>query len=124
MGISNPTYNVYADSDFAKVDLDNPSGQVEYESPGQSGTSFDPIPDLDFASDVFWRVDVTDPAGPTTYEGQVWHFTTIVPACVPPLIGDITGPQGQPDCVVDLLDFMVLAEDWLKCTWNAPSLCP
>jgi len=124
LGIVNPTYNVYADAKFDKVDAANPSGQVEYESTGQSGISFDPIPDLDFESDVFWRVDVTDPAGPTTYEGQVWHFTTVVPACVPPLLGDITGPQGQPDCVVDLFDFQALAADWLECTWNAPSLCP
>jgi len=124
LGIINPTYNVYADTKFSKVDAVNPSGQVEYESTSQSPTSFDPIPDLDFASDVFWRVDVTDPAGPTTYVGQVWHFTTVVPACVPPLLGDITGPEGQPDCIVDLLDFAALAADWLACNWNAPSLCP
>ena len=32
------------------------------------------------------------------------------------LASDISGPLGQPDYYSDLFDFVVLAEDWLKCT--------
>jgi len=32
-----------------------------------------------------------------------------------PLPGDISGPQGRPDCQVDFFDFSVLADNWLLC---------
>lgn len=27
--------------------------------------------------------------------------------------GDISGPLGEPDCLVNLYDFVMLAEEWL-----------
>jgi|GEM_PF-3157690 len=30
-------------------------------------------------------------------------------------VGDISGPQGQPDCYVDMYDLMTLAAQWLNC---------
>jgi len=30
--------------------------------------------------------------------------------------GDITGPEGDPDCRVDMLDFAVIGSSWLECT--------
>ena len=35
--------------------------------------------------------------------------------CPEPLMGDITGPEGEPDCCVDMLDFSALAANWLEC---------
>ena len=39
-------------------------------------------------------------------------MTTNEPKC-PGLIADLSGPTGEPDCVVDLIDFSVLASEWL-----------
>jgi len=36
-----------------------------------------------------------------------------------PLEGDISGPEGKPDCHVDFFDFAALATNWLDC--NDPS---
>ncbi len=121
-GISSPTYNVYVDTDFTKVDLVDPSGQVQQQSIGQSGVSFDPSPDLDVQSDIFWRVDVTD--GPTTYPGVIWHFDTkIICNDAFPLRGDISSPSGKPDCRVDLYDFARMAAEWLQCNQIPLSRC-
>jgi len=123
-GLSNPTYNVYVDTNFTKLDLVDPSGQVEYQSIGQSGVSFDPSPDLDVQSDIFWRVDVTDPAGPTTYPGLIWHFDTkIICNDAFPLRGDISSPSGKPDCRVDLYDFAAMAAEWMQCNQVPLSEC-
>ena len=32
------------------------------------------------------------------------------------LAADLTGPEGVPDCHVDMYDFKLFAEDWLRCT--------
>ncbi len=34
---------------------------------------------------------------------------------------DLTGPDGRPDCRVDLLDFAIVAQGWLD-MYNAPDL--
>ena len=39
------------------------------------------------------------------------------------LAGDITGPDGVPDCQVDLLDLSALANDWLQCNNPVPGEC-
>ncbi|MCK4629226.1 MAG: hypothetical protein KAT56_09495 [Sedimentisphaerales bacterium] len=31
------------------------------------------------------------------------------------IMGDLSGPEGSPDCYVDLYDFAVLAGNWLRC---------
>ena len=32
-----------------------------------------------------------------------------------PIQGDISGPDGRPDCHVDFFDFAALAFNWLEC---------
>jgi hypothetical protein len=32
-----------------------------------------------------------------------------------PLAGDLSGPQGKPDCRVDFWDFDVMAGNWMEC---------
>ena len=39
------------------------------------------------------------------------------------LVGDISGPDGTPDCRVDLIDFAVMALDWLACNDPAEPEC-
>ena len=43
-----------------------------------------------------------------TLVGDVWTFTTGLPVCDPGLTADV-----NDDCVVDMEDFAVLADDWL-----------
>ena len=31
------------------------------------------------------------------------------------LPGDGSGPDGTPDCRIDLFDFVKMAQDWLRC---------
>ncbi len=71
-GVGSPLYDVYlgTDPDF--------SGEPPIAA-SQSGTSYDPDPDLQHATAYYWRIDVHD--GPVTYAGSVWSFTT---ASAPP----------------------------------------
>ncbi|MCD6394409.1 MAG: DUF5060 domain-containing protein [Planctomycetes bacterium] len=43
-------------------------------SPGQSGASYNPDPNLLFATTYYWRIDVHE--GGQIYESSVWSFTT------------------------------------------------
>ena len=38
------------------------------------------------------------------------------------LSGDISGPEGEPDCYVDIFDFSALTQQWQDCT--DPAGCP
>lgn len=41
------------------------------------------------------------------------------------LIGDLSGPDGRPDCYVNMYDFAAIASDWGKCTDpNNPACTP
>jgi hypothetical protein len=40
------------------------------------------------------------------------------------LTGDVSGPAGQPDCYLNLYDFVAISEDWFDCTDPANVLCP
>ena len=58
---------------------------------------------LELWKTYYWRVDEFTPPYPTPFKGNVWNFTTgcsLVP-------GDI-----NLDCVVNLLDYAMLADDW------------
>ncbi len=37
---------------------------------------------------------------------------------------DVTGPEGKPDCVVDLYEFAEFAQHWLECNIVPSSSCP
>ena len=41
-----------------------------------------------------------------------------------PIRGDISGPQGRPDCYVDFFDFVALSETWLECNHPDDPACP
>jgi len=60
-----------------------------------------------------WRVDVVVNSV-VEREGDVWQFATHTLQCIYSP-HDVTGPDGVPDCFVDLLDFASFASDWLKC---------
>jgi len=94
-----------------------PGTLVFQDSLSAGETTFDPDPDLEWGTDYFWRIDET--IGGTLYIGDVWNFTTYVLICDPPLLGDANG-----DCVVNLLDFAIIAPEWLDCNWDRQEACP
>ena len=75
------SYDVYLDPNNPKVTNRDPSTR---KSAAQPGTSFDPTPDLAFATTYYWCVDswVTLAKDPNTPKkqvlqpGRVWSFTT------------------------------------------------
>lgn len=80
-----------------------------------SSTSYDLSANVQLAwgTEYDWRVDVVV-ASVVEREGDVWQFTTHTLQCIHSP-HDVTGPDGVPDCFVDLLDFASFASDWLKC---------
>jgi len=80
-----------------------------------SSTSYDLSANVQLAwgTEYDWRVDVVVNSV-VEREGDVWQFTTHTLECnYSP--HDVTGPDGVPDCFVDLFDFASFASDWLKC---------
>ena len=93
------------------------SGEVFFGVPGVMQSLGDPGGDSIAASDVDlpwdtayeWRVDITTANG--TVEGDTWTFTTADgPTCDPVLPGD-----ANDDCIVDVLDLIMFAGEWLTC---------
>ncbi len=93
-------YDVYLDTDRTKVAAG--SSTCQYVSPNQPEAIWAPV--LAQYTTYYWRVDAID--GGTTHEGPVWEFTTGRKLfCTE---GDLNF-----DCIVDLLDLLVLADGWL-----------
>jgi len=47
-----------------------------------------------------------------------------VEICASAIPGDLSGPIGQPDCIVDMYDLAFLASQWLRCTNIDVTRCP
>lgn len=72
---------------------------------------------LEWAKTYYWRVDEVD-SEDVVYPGRIWSFDTI-DDCSSSIVGDLTG-----DCIVDLQDFALMAENWLNCTRLGTGACP
>ncbi len=119
-GVETPdSYDVYFGTDEVAVGAaDNLSPEFEGN---QSGTTFDP--DAEYSEVYYWRVDQIK--GAEVQTGDVWMFSTIVPECyIGPFDGDVTGPEGSPDCVVDIYDLAKMASNWTFCGWSELDMCP
>jgi len=46
------------------------------------------------------------------------------PFCPGGSTADISGPDGDPDCLVNLYDFAALASEWMDCGLSDQGLCP
>ena len=57
---------------------------------------------------------------------QLYYDVTGQSTCLNPPDArlDITGPEGIPDCKINLYDFSVIAANWLDCGLYPNSLCP
>lgn len=80
----------------------------------------DPGVDTNWATEYCWRVDAVKD-GEIANTGDDWSFTTHVLVCDNPQL-DISGPNGEPDCLVNFWDFA--AVDWLACGADRPAACP
>jgi hypothetical protein len=63
-------------------------------------------------TNYYWRIDSSFGSG------ELWKFETGDKLCYPPLQGDLNG-----DCKVDLYDFTIFADNWLKCNWVPTDSC-
>jgi len=85
-----------------------------------TGSSVNPSGDLELATTYYWRVDTDGQNGgvPFLRKGVVWSFTT--PLCTMTVAdGDLNG-----DCIVNMQDFSVIANNWLKCQYDRTGMCP
>lgn len=62
----------------------------------------------------YCKVVATTPYG--TINSSLHSFTTRDTQCTASLAGDISGPEGVADCLVDAYDLAAMALDWLDCT--------
>ena len=102
--------------------LPNPPGTVIYYWSGPDGVVFDNITDLntgvtfpDYGTYVL-TLTATDSEAENSDDVQIY-----IPTCEDlrndggAIAGDISGPEGVPDCLVNLNDFAIIALDWLYC---------
>jgi len=70
---------------------------------------------LDIETDYFCKVVGWSTTNPTLDQiaSFVYSFETRGPICSVDKMGDISGPDGEPDCHVNIYDLQVLLEDWL-----------
>jgi hypothetical protein len=87
------------------------------------GTNQAAIPEpLELSRTYYWRVDEVLDNG-TVAAGYVWSFKTADTLCLNPPAYDFSGPDGEPDCRVDLFDFAEMANAWMECNLIPQSAC-
>jgi hypothetical protein len=63
-------------------------------------------------------------AMPAKLVAQLYANATGIEVCSPALAGDISGPKGLSDCVVNLYDLAAFAANWMKCQNIDVTRCP
>ena len=53
-----------------------------------------------------------------------YYATSGIGICLNESPLDLTGPEGEPDCVVDIYDFALTANEWLDCGLQPAEYCP
>jgi hypothetical protein len=111
------THIVYFGTSFEDVNDGEGAGDPEYIDDFPGGTeTFKPTDyvAVELWKTYFWRVDEKIAFGPTI-KGDTWSFTT---GC------DIMPGDINLDCVVDLKDYAMLAEDWGEKTFFPNNATP
>jgi len=123
-GLTGLKHDVYFGTDAAAVaNADINTAGIYQGRQDVAATSFDPYGTvwMDWSTTYYWRIDEVDEATEpdTINAGYVWSFTTIVPTCPVPPIGDVNN-----DCLVTLEDLAELAADWYTCGRVPVESCP
>lgn len=63
-------------------------------------------------------------AMPAKLVAQLYANASGIEVCSPALPGDLSGPKGLPDCVVNLYDLAAFAGNWMKCQNIDVTRCP
>ena len=63
-------------------------------------------------------------AMPAKLVANLYADATGIEVCSPALPGDISGPKGWSDCLVNIYDLAAFAANWLKCQNIDPTRCP
>lgn len=102
-------------------------GEMVLVSQEQVGLTYNPFTDpavaTDWGTEYCWRVDSVKNGQPDC-SGIVWTFTTYELVCDPVPAGDVTGPNGVPDCIFDFWDLRAMGMNWLSCGWDRVVACP
>jgi len=61
---------------------------------------------------------------PALMIAQMYTAISGVEICSTSLAGDLSGPIGMPDCVINIFDLASLASNWLNCTNIDVIRCP
>ena len=95
------------DTDGDRVSLTGTVGTATADTLGQIKVFIDDLPGSGYA-DRTW------------YEGL--KYEDVGTGCTE-LLYDFTGPEGEPDCIIDLYDLAEIAAHWLECTLVPESAC-
>ena len=71
----------------------------------------------------YLRLYITDPTQDTNTAVRIYEFEVYGPCDGTVLNGDISGVDGEPDCMVDLFDLQTIAKDWLSCNDSNNAAC-
>ncbi len=69
------------------------------------------------------RLYITAPTQNTDTAARIYEFEVYGRCNGKALTGDISGPQGRPDCYINLYDFSTIALDWLACNDPQDNSC-
>ena len=123
-GLAGLKHDVYFGTDANSVtNADINTAGIYQGRQDVSETTFDPygLADMDWSTTYCWRIDEVDESTTpdTITEGNIWSFTTIVPQCPVPPVGDTNN-----DCIVDMQDIVNIAKSWVDCAIVPEDACP
>jgi len=79
-----------------------------------------PLKLLPLDNEVTFSIDTSGFESAISPNGRVYGFGKSQGVCGDSLhphpTGDVTGPEGDPDCMVNMLDFAAMSSSWLVCT--------
>ena len=101
--LSAPNDSTFVEDNYIEI----PAG-----TPVNLTAEYNPSGILDADSIYSWRVDEVLSTG-EIITGSVWSFMTSDPLCQNRPQTDMSGPDGVPDCIVDIHDLHWFFEQWL-----------
>jgi hypothetical protein len=92
----------------------SPNGPAVFDDPSS------PVTQVSFPAFGVYELSLTAQNSYQTVTDTI-RIEVISPTCADVIAegklmpGDVSGPDGTPDCRIDLFDFVKMAQDWLRC---------